>query len=167
MFDDAPQIGLIMGSQSDWRTMSLAAELLDELGIAYEQEVVSAHRTPDKLMDYAAQAENRGLKVIIAAAGGAAHLPGMVAAKTALPVIGVPIQSKTLNGIDSLLSIVQMPAGIPVMTMSIGESGAKNSALAAASILALSNSTVAEALKNFRLQQTNQVLNNPDPAGNL
>ena len=154
-----------MGSQSDWRSMHLAAELLDKLGIVYEQEVVSAHRTPDKLMDYAAQAAYRGLKVIIAAAGGAAHLPGMVAAKTALPVIGVPIQSKTLNGVDSLLSIAQMPAGVPVLTMSIGDAGAKNSALAAASILALNDADIATALDNFRQQQTQQVLNNPNPAG--
>ena len=154
-----------MGSQSDWRSMHLAAELLDKLGIAYEQEVVSAHRTPDKLMDYAAQAADRGLKVIIAAAGGAAHLPGMVAAKTALPVIGVPIQSKTLNGVDSLLSIAQMPAGVPVLTMSIGDAGAKNSALAAASILALNDADIATALDNFRQQQTQQVLDNPNPAG--
>ncbi len=154
-----------MGSQSDWRSMHLAAELLDKLGIAYEQEVVSAHRTPDKLMDYAAQAADRGLKVIIAAAGGAAHLPGMVAAKTALPVIGVPIQSKTLNGVDSLLSIAQMPAGVPVLTMSIGDAGAKNSALAAASILALNDADIATELDNFRQQQTQQVLNNPNPAG--
>jgi len=160
-----PQVGLIMGSQSDWKTMRLAAELLQELNIDYEQEVVSAHRTPDKLMDYAAQAADRGIKVIIAAAGGAAHLPGMVAAKTALPVIGVPIQSKTLNGIDSLLSIAQMPAGIPVLTMSIGESGAKNSALAAASILALNNAEIAKSLNAFRHQQTQRVLNNPNPAG--
>jgi len=153
-----------MGSQSDWRTMRLAADLLNELGVAFEQEVVSAHRTPDKLMDYADQAANRGIQVIIAAAGGAAHLPGMVAAKTALPVIGVPIQSKTLNGVDSLLSIVQMPAGVPVMTMSIGEAGAKNSALAAASILSLNNPEVAAALNNYRQQQTKQVLNNPNPA---
>ena len=164
MSNIVPQVGLIMGSQSDWRTMRLAADLLTELDIAFQQEVVSAHRTPDKLMDYADQASQRGLKVIIAAAGGAAHLPGMVAAKTALPVIGVPIQSKTLNGVDSLLSIVQMPAGIPVMTMSIGEAGAKNSALAAASILTLDNSTIAKALDNYRQQQTDKVLNNPNPA---
>ncbi len=145
--------------------MCLCAELLESLGIVYEQEVVSAHRTPDKLMDYAAQAQNRGLQVIIAAAGGAAHLPGMVAAKTPLPVIGVPIQSKTLNGVDSLLSIVQMPAGVPVMTMSIGESGAKNAALAAASILALHDSEIARSLHQYRQQQTEQVLNNPNPAG--
>ena len=165
MRDDAPQVGLIMGSQSDWQTMHLAAELLQKLGITYEQEVVSAHRTPDKLMDYAAQAANRGLQVIIAAAGGAAHLPGMVAAKTPLPVIGVPIQSKALQGMDSLLSIVQMPAGVPVLTMSIGESGAKNSALAAASILALQDDKIAKSLQHFRQQQTQHVINHPNPAG--
>jgi 5-(carboxyamino)imidazole ribonucleotide mutase len=165
MSTNAPQVGLIMGSQSDWRTMQCAAELLEELGIVFEKEVVSAHRTPDKMMDYAAQAANRGLKVIIAAAGGAAHLPGMVAAKTHLPVIGVPIQSKTLQGVDSLLSIVQMPAGIPVMTMSIGESGAKNSALAAASILALYHPEIAKSLHDYRQQQTDRVLDNPNPAG--
>ncbi|MCW8870390.1 MAG: 5-(carboxyamino)imidazole ribonucleotide mutase [Proteobacteria bacterium] len=164
MSTNAPQVGLIMGSQSDWRTMQCAAELLEELGIVFEKEVVSAHRTPDKMMDYAAQAANRGLKVIIAAAGGAAHLPGMVAAKTHLPVIGVPIQSKSLQGVDSLLSIVQMPAGIPVMTMSIGESGAKNSALAAASILALHHPEVAKSLHDYRQQQTEKVLDNPNPA---
>ncbi|MCX7544792.1 5-(carboxyamino)imidazole ribonucleotide mutase [Marinicella gelatinilytica] len=164
MNSQAVQVGLIMGSQSDWQTMHETAKLMDELGVNYEQEVVSAHRTPDKLMDYAAAAAGRGLKVIIAAAGGAAHLPGMVAAKTALPVIGVPIQSKTLNGIDSLLSIVQMPAGIPVMTMSIGVAGAKNAALAAASILALQDSEIAQALNSYRQQQTEKVLNNPNPA---
>lgn len=153
-----------MGSQSDWRTMRHAASLLDKLAIAYEQEVVSAHRTPDKLMAYADGAAARGIKVIIAAAGGAAHLPGMVAAKTALPVIGVPIQSKTLNGVDSLLSIVQMPAGIPVLTMSIGVAGAKNSALAAASILALDHAEIATALNNYRQQQTDKVLSHPNPA---
>lgn len=158
-----PQVGLIMGSQSDWRTMCHTAELLKELGIPFEQEVVSAHRTPDKLMSYSAQAEKRGLQLIIAAAGGAAHLPGMVAAKTVLPVIGVPIQSKTLNGVDSLLSIVQMPAGVPVLTMSIGESGAKNAALAAASILALQDDTVAQSLKTYRQNQTNRVLKNSNP----
>jgi len=161
------KVGLIMGSQSDWRSMQYAAELLLELGIPFEQEVVSAHRTPDKLMQYAEQAADRGLQVIIAAAGGAAHLPGMVAAKTALPVIGVPIQSRTLNGIDSLLSIAQMPAGIPVLTMSIGDAGAKNSALAAASILALSDKDIAANLNLFRKQQTEQVLNNPNPAAGL
>lgn len=161
------QVGLIMGSQSDWRSMQYAAQLLKELGITFEQEVVSAHRTPDKLMAYAEQAAERGLQVIIAAAGGAAHLPGMVAAKTALPVIGVPIQSKVLNGIDSLLSIAQMPAGVPVLTMSIGDAGAKNSALAAASIIALKDKEVAKSLHKFRQQQTDKVLKNPNPSEGL
>ena len=152
-----------MGSQSDWKTMSLCADLMDQLGIVFEAEVVSAHRTPDKMYEYAATAASRGIQVIIAAAGGAAHLPGMVAAKTALPVIGVPIQSQVLNGVDSLLSIVQMPAGIPVMTMSIGTAGAKNAALSAAAILALKDASVASQLAQFRQQQTNQVLNKPNP----
>lgn len=159
------QVGLIMGSQSDWATMSHCAELLDSLKISYESEVVSAHRTPDKMFEYAEHAQQRGLKVIIAAAGGAAHLPGMIAAKTALPVIGVPIQSKVLNGVDSLLSIVQMPAGIPVLTMSIGDAGAKNAALSAASILALLDANVAEQLQQYRSSQTEKVINNPNPAG--
>ena len=158
-----PQVGLIMGSQSDWKTMSLCAELMDQLGIAFEAEVVSAHRTPEKMFEYAATAESRGIQVIIAAAGGAAHLPGMVAAKTALPVIGVPIKSRVLNGVDSLLSIVQMPAGVPVMTMSIGDAGAKNAALSAAAVLALKDTHVAAQLAQFRQQQTDQVLNNPNP----
>lgn len=163
MSKEQPQVGLIMGSQSDWETMSLCAELMDQLGIAFEAEVVSAHRTPEKMFEYAATAESRGIQVIIAAAGGAAHLPGMVAAKTALPVIGVPIQSRVLNGVDSLLSIVQMPAGVPVMTMSIGAAGAKNAALSAAAILALKDADVASQLAKFRQQQTDQVLNNPNP----
>ena len=163
MSKEQPQVGLIMGSQSDWETMSLCAELMDQLGIAFEAEVVSAHRTPEKMFEYAATAESRGIQVIIAAAGGAAHLPGMVAAKTALPVIGVPIKSRVLNGVDSLLSIVQMPAGVPVMTMSIGAAGAKNAALSAASILALKDAAVASQLAEFRQQQTDQVLNNPNP----
>lgn len=158
-----PQVGLIMGSQSDWETMCLCADLLDSLKIPYETEVVSAHRTPDKMFEYAHSAQSRGLKVIIAAAGGAAHLPGMVAAKTALPVIGVPIKSKVLNGVDSLLSIAQMPAGIPVMTMSIGHAGAKNAALSAAAILALLDSNIAEHLNRYRQNQTEQVINNPNP----
>jgi len=165
MSDSSPQVGLIMGSSSDWETMQHCAGLLTTLGVDFEQEVVSAHRTPDKMFRYAEQAADRGLQVIIAAAGGAAHLPGMVAAKTQLPVIGVPIQSKALSGLDSLLSIAQMPAGIPVLTMSIGLSGAKNAALSAASILALQDDQVADALRQFRLNQTDQVLNNPDPAG--
>ncbi|TDR18323.1 5-(carboxyamino)imidazole ribonucleotide mutase [Marinicella litoralis] len=163
MKDQMAQVGLIMGSQSDWETMQHCAKLLSDLGVPFEQEVVSAHRTPDKMFSYAESAAKRQLKVIIAAAGGAAHLPGMVAAKTPLPVIGVPIQSKTLNGIDSLLSIVQMPAGIPVLTMSIGVSGAKNAALSAAAILALNNSDIAEALNTFRKQQSEHVTNHPNP----
>ena len=163
MVKNQPQVGLIMGSQSDWATMSLCAQLLDTLKVPFETEVVSAHRTPDKMFDYAESAQSRGLKVIIAAAGGAAHLPGMVAAKTALPVIGVPIQSKVLNGVDSLLSIVQMPAGIPVLTMSIGDAGAKNAALSAASILALMDQGIATQLQQYRSNQTEQVINNPKP----
>ncbi len=133
---EAPLVGLIMGSRSDWETMRHAAETLDALGVAYEQRVVSAHRTPDLLFEYAGSAEERGLQVLIAGAGGAAHLPGMAAAKTALPVLGVPVESKTLKGIDSLLSIVQMPAGVPVGTLAIGRAGAVNAALLAAAILA-------------------------------
>jgi 5-(carboxyamino)imidazole ribonucleotide mutase len=144
--------------------MTHCAQLLEKLSMAFETEVVSAHRTPDKMFAYADAAQKRGLKVIIAAAGGAAHLPGMVAAKTMLPVIGVPIQSKVMNGVDSLLSIVQMPAGIPVLTMSIGEAGAKNAALSAASILALLNPDIAQQLNQYRNQQTEQVINNPNPA---
>ncbi|WP_395375537.1 5-(carboxyamino)imidazole ribonucleotide mutase [Marinicella sp. W31] len=157
-------VGLVMGSSSDWDTMSHCAELLTQLGVEFEQKVVSAHRTPDLLFEYAENAQQRGIKVIIAGAGGAAHLPGMLAAKTALPVIGVPVKSRTLQGIDSLLSIVQMPAGIPVLTMSIGEAGAKNAALSAASILALSDAAVRTSLQQFRQQQTELVLANPDPA---
>lgn len=158
------QVGLIMGSQSDWATMSHCADLMTQLKVSFETEVVSAHRTPDKMFDYAESAQQRGIKVVIAAAGGAAHLPGMVAAKTALPVIGVPIQSKVLNGVDSLLSIVQMPAGIPVMTMSIGEAGAKNAALSAAAILALLDDDVAQSLLQYRAEQTDKVINNPNPS---
>jgi len=154
------QVGLIMGSQSDWRTMSQCAQLLDTLKVPYEAEVVSAHRTPDKMFEYANTAQTRGLKVIIAAAGGAAHLPGMVAAKTTLPVIGVPIQSKVLNGVDSLLSIVQMPAGVPVSTMSIGDAGAKNAALSAAAIMALLDKEIAVQLNQYRNKQTEHVLTN-------
>jgi 5-(carboxyamino)imidazole ribonucleotide mutase len=144
--------------------MQAAAELLDQLHISYEKKVVSAHRTPDLLFDYAATAETRGLKIIIAGAGGAAHLPGMLASKTAIPILGVPVQSKALNGLDSLLSIVQMPAGIPVATFAIGEAGAKNAALFAGSILALQDSKIAEALKNYRQKQTDTVLSHPDPS---
>lgn len=158
------KVGLIMGSQSDWATMQHCATLLQQLGVAFEQKVVSAHRTPDLMFEYAETAKQRGLQLIIAAAGGAAHLPGMVAAKTELPVIGVPIQSKTLNGIDSLLSIVQMPAGIPVMTMSIGESGAKNAALSAAAILANQDTEIAQKLQHFRQQQTQKVMQKPNPS---
>jgi 5-(carboxyamino)imidazole ribonucleotide mutase len=152
-----------MGSRSDWDTLQLAAETLDKLGIAHEVRVVSAHRTPDLLFDYAANAAARGLKVLIAGAGGAAHLPGMLAAKTALPVLGVPVQSKALNGLDSLLSIAQMPAGIPVGTLAIGHAGAVNAALLAAAILALGDVRVAGALDDFRRSQTEQVLAKPDP----
>lgn len=158
-------VGLVMGSRSDWETMSHCAALLTQLGVSFEQKVVSAHRTPDLLFDYAESAADRGIQVIIAGAGGAAHLPGMLAAKTELPVIGVPVKSRTLQGMDSLLSIVQMPAGIPVLTMSIGEAGAKNAALSAASILALSDASVRSHLQKFRADQTQHVLDNPDPAG--
>ena len=158
-----PLVGVVMGSRSDWETMQGASALLDEFGIAHEVEVVSAHRTPDKLFSYADSAVDRGLKVIIAGAGGAAHLPGMLAAKTRLPVIGVPVKSRALNGLDSLLSIVQMPAGIPVATVAIGEAGARNAALMAAAILALSDPVVAARLDEFRSAQTRAVLDNPDP----
>ena len=156
-------VGIIMGSKSDWSTMEAAAKVLDEFGIGYEAEVVSAHRTPDKMMKYAAGAKERGLRVIIAGAGGAAHLPGMVAAKTTLPVLGVPVKSRTLKGLDSLLSIVQMPAGIPVATFAIGEAGAKNAGLFAASILALEDRSTAQRLEKFRSTQTKTVLKGPDP----
>jgi 5-(carboxyamino)imidazole ribonucleotide mutase len=153
-----PLVGLIMGSKSDWETMHHAAEMLDQLQVPYEARVVSAHRTPDILMEYAGSAEARGLRVLIAGAGGAAHLPGMTAAKTALPVLGVPIESRVLRGVDSLLSIVQMPAGIPVGTLAIGEAGAKNAALLAAAILALGDVSLRERLAAFREQQTRSVL---------
>jgi 5-(carboxyamino)imidazole ribonucleotide mutase len=152
-----------MGSRSDWETMTHAAQTLDQLGVPYEVQVVSAHRTPDKLFAYAESAEGRGLEVIIAGAGGAAHLPGMTAAKTILPVLGVPVESKTLRGVDSLLSIVQMPAGVPVGTLSIGRAGAINAALLAASIVAHRHADVLEALRRFRQSQTEQVLAHPDP----
>ncbi|HXC15934.1 MAG TPA: 5-(carboxyamino)imidazole ribonucleotide mutase [Holophagaceae bacterium] len=151
-------VGIIMGSKSDWETMEHAASTLRDLGVAFEAEVVSAHRTPDKLFRYCEGAEGRGIKVIIAGAGGAAHLPGMAASKTKLPVLGVPVQSKTLNGLDSLLSIVQMPAGIPVATLAIGKAGAINAALLAASILALSDPGLATRLEAFREAQTAKVL---------
>ena len=156
-------VGIIMGSRSDWDTMSHAAEKLDELGVSYEVRVVSAHRTPDLLFEYAGSAVKRGLKVIIAGAGGAAHLPGMVAAKTRIPVLGVPVQSKALSGMDSLLSIAQMPAGIPVGTLAIGSAGAANAALLAASILDNENGAVAAALDEFRKNQTERVLGDSDP----
>jgi 5-(carboxyamino)imidazole ribonucleotide mutase len=158
-----PVIGIVMGSQSDWQTLEPAAETLEKLGIEHEVRVVSAHRTPDLLFDYAAKAAMRGLKAIIAGAGGAAHLPGMLAAKTALPVLGVPVQSHALNGLDSLLSIVQMPAGVPVATFAIGKAGATNAALFAAAVLALEDDNVARALADFRVAQTEQVLSRPDP----
>ena len=156
-------VGIIMGSKSDWPTMEFAAKMLDEFGVAYEVEVVSAHRTPDKMMAYAESAKERGLRIIIAGAGGAAHLPGMVAAKTSLPVLGVPVKSRALKGLDSLLSIAQMPAGIPVATFAIGEAGAKNAGLFAAAILALTDETIARKLEAFRSKQTKTVLQGPDP----
>ncbi|HLJ39144.1 MAG TPA: 5-(carboxyamino)imidazole ribonucleotide mutase [Steroidobacteraceae bacterium] len=156
-------VGIIMGSSSDWETMQAAAETLDRLGVPYEVRVVSAHRTPDLLFEYAAGARGRGLEVLIAGAGGAAHLPGMTAAKTTLPVLGVPVQSKSLGGMDSLLSIVQMPAGVPVATFAIGSAGATNAALCAAAILANRHASIRAALETFREQQTAGVLGNPDP----
>ena len=159
-----PLVGLIMGSRSDWETMQHAATTLDELGVPYERRVVSAHRTPDLLFEYASTAEQRGLRVLIAGAGGAAHLPGMAAAKTTLPVLGVPVESKALSGMDSLLSIVPMPAGIPVGTLAIGRAGAVNAALLAASILAAGDAGIAERLRVFRAAQTQSVLDGPDPA---
>ncbi|MBU6952181.1 5-(carboxyamino)imidazole ribonucleotide mutase [Hahella sp. HN01] len=158
-----PLVGIIMGSKSDWPTMEHAAEMLDKLGVPYEVQVVSAHRTPDLLFDYAKSAEGRGIKIIIAGAGGAAHLPGMAASQTSLPVLGVPVQSKTLNGLDSLLSIVQMPGGVPVGTLAIGKAGATNAGLMAAQIVGLQDSKIMDAVKAFRKQQTDTVLNNADP----
>jgi 5-(carboxyamino)imidazole ribonucleotide mutase len=157
------QVGIIMGSQSDWDTMRHASDTLEQLGVSHEVRVVSAHRTPDLLFEYAGSALERGLKVIIAGAGGAAHLPGMTAAKTRVPVLGVPVQSKALSGQDSLLSIVQMPAGIPVGTMAIGKAGAINAALLAAGIIANDDADVARALDRYRQDQTDTVLANPDP----
>ncbi len=158
-----PLVGIIMGSTSDWETLQGATEVLDKLSVPYEVRVVSAHRTPDLLFEYASTAKSRGLEVIIAGAGGAAHLPGMTAAKTPLPVLGVPVQSRTLGGLDSLLSIVQMPAGVPVATFAIGAAGATNAALCAAAILANKHPEVAGALEAFRARQTAAVLENPDP----
>jgi 5-(carboxyamino)imidazole ribonucleotide mutase len=157
------RVGIIMGSSSDWETMQVAADTLDSLGIAHEVRVVSAHRTPDLLFEYAASARERGLKAIIAGAGGAAHLPGMTAAKTSVPVLGVPVQSKALGGIDSLLSIAQMPSGIPVATFAIGSAGARNAALFAAAIIANEVTEIRLALDAFRAAQTAAVLNKPDP----
>lgn len=158
-----PLVGLIMGSKSDWPTMEHAATMLEKLGVPYETKVVSAHRTPDLLFDYAKSASDRGLKVIIAGAGGAAHLPGMVASQTSLPVLGVPVQSKTLNGLDSLLSIVQMPGGIAVGTLAIGKAGATNAGLLAAQIIGTFDETVRNAVEEFRSTQTQTILDNPDP----
>ncbi|MDQ3246654.1 MAG: 5-(carboxyamino)imidazole ribonucleotide mutase [Pseudomonadota bacterium] len=156
-----PLVGIIMGSSSDWETMRHAAETLDKLGVSHESKIVSAHRTPQRLYDYAAGARERGLKVIIAGAGGAAHLPGMVASMTALPVLGVPVESQALNGIDSLLSIVQMPAGVPVGTLAIGRAGAVNSALLAAAILGLGDEALAGRLEQYRQDQTSAVAESP------
>ncbi|HQT03859.1 MAG: 5-(carboxyamino)imidazole ribonucleotide mutase [Gammaproteobacteria bacterium] len=159
-----PQVGIIMGSQSDWPTMQQAAMMLAQFGIAYETKVVSAHRTPDLLVEYAKSAADRGLKVIIAGAGGAAHLPGMVASMTRLPVLGVPVQSKALSGWDSLLSIVQMPGGVPVATLAIGDAGAKNAGILAAQILGTHDEAIAVKLNAFRQAQTDAVLAQPDPS---
>lgn len=159
-----PLVGVIMGSRSDWETMRHAVETLDELGVPAEAKVVSAHRTPDLLFEYASTAADRGLKVIVAGAGGAAHLPGMTAAKTHLPVFGVPVESKALKGLDSLLSMVQMPAGVPVGTVAIGRAGAVNAALLAAAVVALGNEGIRERLVRFRESQTAAVLEHPDPA---
>ena len=160
-----PVVGVIMGSRSDWETMQHACATLDELEVAYETRVVSAHRTPELMAEYASGAADRGLQVVIAGAGGAAHLPGMTAAHTHLPVLGVPVESHALNGMDSLLSIVQMPAGVPVGTTAIGRAGAVNAALLAASIVALADDGVRDRLRAFRATQTQTVLDNPDPSG--
>jgi len=158
-----PTVGVVMGSRSDWETMQHAVQKLEALGVACEVQVVSAHRTPDLLFRYAADAAGRGIRVIVAGAGGAAHLPGMLAAMTPLPVLGVPVQSKALNGLDSLLSIVQMPSGVPVATFAIGAAGAANAGLFAAAILALGDPALAAAVAAFRARQTKDVLDNPDP----
>jgi 5-(carboxyamino)imidazole ribonucleotide mutase len=158
----APQVGIIMGSKSDWETMRHAAEMLERLGVSHETRVVSAHRTPKRLYDYAQGARERGLKVIIAGAGGAAHLPGMAASMTTLPVLGVPVESKSLKGMDSLLSIVQMPAGVPVGTLAIGKAGATNAALLAASILATSDEALGQRLEKHRSDQTDSVSETPE-----
>lgn len=156
-------VGVIMGSKSDWPTMKYAVEMLEEFGVPHEVKVVSAHRTPDLMFDYASNAQSRGLKVIIAGAGGAAHLPGMVAAKTIVPVLGVPVKSRALSGQDSLLSIAQMPGGVPVGTLAIGEAGAKNAGILAAQIVANEDETVRKKVANFRAKQTQDVLDNPNP----
>ena len=160
---NSPLVGVVMGSRNDWDTMLHATQRLEAMGVAFEVQVVSAHRTPDLLVSYAKSAADRGLKVIIAGAGGAAHLPGMLAAMTPLPVLGVPVQSKSLNGLDSLLSIVQMPAGVPVATFAIGAAGAANAGLFAAAIVGLEDSLVREALNTFRAKQTQDVLDHADP----
>jgi 5-(carboxyamino)imidazole ribonucleotide mutase len=159
----APLVGIIMGSRSDWETMRHAADTLEKLAVPHEVRVVSAHRTPDLLFEYASNAEARGLEVLIAGAGGAAHLPGMTASKTVLPVLGVPVESAVLRGVDSLLSIVQMPAGIPVATLAIGKAGAINAALMATAILGTMHTHFREALHRFRADQTRQILDHPDP----
>jgi len=159
----APMVGLIMGSQSDWETLAVTAETLDTLGVSYETKIVSAHRTPELLVAYATQAASRGVEVIIAGAGGAAHLPGMTAAMTHLPVIGVPVESNILRGVDSLLSIVQMPKGVPVATVAIGKAGAANAAILAASVLGIKYPDISQAVQNYRLQQTESVLQTPSP----
>ncbi|MDC3315282.1 5-(carboxyamino)imidazole ribonucleotide mutase [Candidatus Thioglobus sp.] len=156
-------VGVIMGSKSDWPTMKSAVDMLEEFGVAYEVKVISAHRTPDLMFEYAETAQDRGLEVIIAGAGGSAHLPGMVASKTIVPVLGVPVQSKALSGQDSLLSIVQMPGGIPVGTLAIGEPGAKNAGILAAQIVGNHNEKVRQKVAKFRSEQTQSVLNNPNP----
>ncbi|MDX1351946.1 MAG: 5-(carboxyamino)imidazole ribonucleotide mutase [Thiomicrorhabdus sp.] len=158
-----PLVGVIMGSKSDWPTMKHAVDMLELFGVPHEVKVVSAHRTPDLMFEYAEQAEERGLQVIIAGAGGAAHLPGMVAAKTVVPVLGVPVQSRALNGQDSLLSIVQMPGGVPVGTLAIGDAGAKNAGILASQIVGNANPAIRTAVANFREEQTDFVLENPDP----
>jgi 5-(carboxyamino)imidazole ribonucleotide mutase len=161
---EAPVVGIVMGSRSDWETMRHAAETLDELGVPYETQVVSAHRTPDRLYEYAESAEARGLQVVVAGAGGSAHLPGMTAAKTLLPVLGVPVETKSLQGLDSLLSIVQMPAGVPVGTLAVGRAGAVNAALLAAAIVARGDEGVRDRLAAYRARQTASVLAAPDPS---